>query len=150
MKLLALVFSLVWSPVYADFDANRDPELVIFAIGQFNGVYSRVGDNALIRISFEDTLYLTVNKDGLDGTQIMDVNPADSTITFSAIGDDGMEVQTLQRVSDGIIWTQGDGAQTGLMFVRRLTVPDAMVIACNAYVVDARDAAVQKTGIACK
>lgn len=135
-KIFALVlaaFSAFASvPAMAGIDLAKQPAALIHAMGNFNGVYAD-SDGAIIRISFEEVMYATVENSAFQIVELLDVDVYGNAITFVMDAGYGPAVTTMRRVSDGIIWELESGERLGLVYVRRLTVPDAVVLACAAY-----------------
>ncbi len=150
IKIIAAILAFICAPAFAAFDHNKQPLEYLHAVANFNGVYSDINDGTLVRISMEETLYVTLANLGLQGVTVESVGVEDKTITFMFDAGDGQGMATMQRLSDGIVWTLPDGKQMLMAYVRKLTMPDALVIACQAYPAQRRAAMLRKQGLSCK
>lgn len=146
--IIGLIFSALCGHAVAGIDLNNSPVELIHAIGNFNGVYSDE-DGSVFRISFEEAMYMTFDDEEVQIIEIFDVDMRSNAITFSIDVGRGPVVTTMRRMSDGIIWELDTGVQAGMYYVRRLTVPDAVVLACAAYAPAKRAQALSNLGKSC-
>ena len=147
-KFLALALAVFSLPALAGIDISKHPAELIHAMGNFNGVYSDE-DGSVFRISFEEAMYMTFDDEPVKIVEIHDVDMRSNAITFSIDVKRGPVVTTMRRMSDGIIWELDTGVQSGMYYVRRLSVPDAVVLACAAYSPAKRAKALANLGKSC-
>lgn len=147
-KILGLILAAMCAPAIAGINLSNSPVELIHAIGNFNGVYSDE-DGSVFRISFEEAMYMTFDDEPVKIVEIHDIDMRSNAITFSIDVGRGPVVTTMRRMSDGIIWELDTGVQAGMYYVRRLTVPDAVVMACTAYAPAKRAKALANLGKSC-